>query len=44
VTFGNFQAYQDRFEAIQKFFAPRFPEAVALGNEMIKEIMTKTKR
>lgn len=42
VSFGAFEAYRDRFETIQKFFAPRFPEAVRLGNEMIKTIMDRT--
>ncbi|KIV89978.1 hypothetical protein PV10_07329 [Exophiala mesophila] len=43
VSFGSFDAYRDRFENIAQFFAPRFPEAVRLGNEMIKEIMAHTK-
>ncbi|KAJ9609618.1 prephenate dehydrogenase (NADP(+)) [Cladophialophora chaetospira] len=43
VSFGAFEAYRDRFESIQQYFAPRFPDAVRLGNEMIKEIMVKTK-
>ncbi|KIW66705.1 hypothetical protein PV04_06010 [Phialophora macrospora] len=42
VSFGAFEAYRDRFESIQQYFAPRFPDAVRLGNEMIKEIMLKT--
>jgi prephenate dehydrogenase (NADP+) len=37
-----FGSYRDRFERIQEFFAERFPEAVRLGNEMIKTIMEKT--
>ncbi|KIV84859.1 hypothetical protein PV11_00612 [Exophiala sideris] len=44
VSFGAFEAYRNRFESIQQYFAPRFPDAVKLGNEMIKEIMTKTKK
>ncbi|KIW85177.1 hypothetical protein Z517_00567 [Fonsecaea pedrosoi CBS 271.37] len=43
VSFGAFEAYRSRFERIQQYFAPRFPDAVRLGNEMIKEIMVKTK-
>ncbi|EXJ58210.1 prephenate dehydrogenase (NADP+) [Cladophialophora yegresii CBS 114405] len=43
VSFGAFEAYRDRFESIQRYFAPRFPDAVRLGNEMIKEIMLKTR-
>lgn len=44
VSFGAFEAYRNRFESIQQYFAPRFPDAVRLGNEMIKEIMTKSKK
>ncbi|KIY00820.1 uncharacterized protein Z520_03486 [Fonsecaea multimorphosa CBS 102226] len=43
VSFGAFEAYRSRFEYIQQYFAPRFPDAVRLGNEMIQEIMVKTK-
>jgi hypothetical protein len=42
VSFGAFEAYRDRFEKIQRYFAPRFPEAVRVGNEMIKTILEKT--
>lgn len=42
VSFGDFASYQDRFERIQKYFAPRFPEATRVGNEMIKSILDKT--
>ena len=41
VSFGNFSSYQDRFERIQTYFAPRFPEAIRMGNEMIKTILEK---
>ncbi|KAK5056182.1 hypothetical protein LTR84_012735 [Exophiala bonariae] len=43
VSFGAFDAYRERFTNIQQYFAPRFPDAVRLGNEMIKEIMMHTK-
>lgn len=43
VSFGDFEAYRDRFENIQTYFAPRFPEAVKLGSEMIKTIVERTK-
>ncbi|ETN42630.1 uncharacterized protein HMPREF1541_01787 [Cyphellophora europaea CBS 101466] len=43
VSFGDFEAYRDRFENIQRYFAPRFPEAVKLGSEMIKTIVERTK-
>ena len=44
VSFGAFDSYKDRFEKIQRYFAPRFPEAVRVGNEMIKTILEKTNR
>ncbi|KAL8715052.1 MAG: hypothetical protein Q9220_001009 [cf. Caloplaca sp. 1 TL-2023] len=42
VSFGDFSSYRDRFEGIQSYFAPRFPEATRVGNEMIKVILEKT--
>ncbi|KAJ9194876.1 hypothetical protein DTO166G4_7653 [Paecilomyces variotii] len=42
VSFGDFGSYKDRFERIQSYFAPRFPEAVRVGNEMLKTILEKT--
>ena len=42
VSFGDFSSYRDRFEQIQTYFAPRFPEATRVGNEMIKTILEKT--
>ena len=32
------EAYREKFEKIQAYFAPRFPEASKVGNEMIKTI------
>ncbi|KAI5778914.1 hypothetical protein EDC01DRAFT_324643 [Geopyxis carbonaria] len=43
VSFGDFNAYQKRFEGPQKYFEPRFPEAVRIGNEMIKTILSRTR-
>ena len=43
VSFGDFAPYRDRFEKIQRYFAPRFPDAVRVGNEMIRTILEKTK-
>ena len=43
VSFGSFEAYRDRFENIQRYFAPRLEDAVRMGNEMIKTIMENTK-
>ncbi|KAJ5087435.1 hypothetical protein N7456_011051 [Penicillium angulare] len=42
VSFGDFESYRDRFERIAQYFAPRFPEAVTVGNEMMKTILEKT--
>lgn len=41
-SFGDFESYRDRFERIQAYFAPRLPEAVDVGNLMIKTILAKT--
>jgi len=30
--------YREKFERIQTYFAPRFPEATRVGNQMIKTI------
>jgi prephenate dehydrogenase (NADP+) len=38
----SFEAYRVKFEKIQLYFAPRFPEAQKIGNEMIKTILEKT--
>ncbi|KAI4836203.1 Prephenate dehydrogenase, partial [Aureobasidium sp. EXF-8845] len=38
VSFGNMDGYRSKFEKIQAYFAPRFPEATRVGNEMIKTI------
>jgi len=38
VSLGNMQGYQKKFEDIQRYFAPQFPDATKLGNEMIKTI------
>ncbi|CAL8581318.1 prephenate dehydrogenase (NADP(+)) [Xanthoria parietina] len=42
VSFGDFSSYRDRFEQIQSYFAPRFPEATRVGNEMIRVLVEKT--
>lgn len=36
---GNFEGYREKFERIQKYFEPRFPEATKVGNEMMKAIL-----
>ncbi|KAF2731820.1 Prephenate dehydrogenase [Polyplosphaeria fusca] len=43
VSLGHFDGYREKFEEIQEYFAPRFPEASRLGNEMIKTILEKTR-
>jgi len=30
--------YREKFETVQKYFSPRFAEAVKVGNEMINTI------
>lgn len=30
--------YREKFEAIQSYFTPRFPEATKVGNQMIATI------
>jgi prephenate dehydrogenase (NADP+) len=42
VSLGNFDGYREKFEKIQSYFAPRFPEASKVGNAMIKTIWEKT--
>lgn len=39
VDLGNMDGYREKFEKVQQYFAPRFPEATALGNEMIRTIL-----
>lgn len=43
ITFENYDLYKKRFESVQEFFEPMFPEAVAIGNEMIRTISKHTK-
>lgn len=42
VTFGDFDAYRDRFRSTQKFFEPRFKDATQVGNDMMKTILQNT--
>ncbi|KAF2098096.1 prephenate dehydrogenase [Rhizodiscina lignyota] len=39
VDLGNMDGYREKFEKVQQYFAPRFPEATALGNEMVQTIL-----
>lgn len=36
--------YKENFERIQGYFAPRFPDAIRVGNEMIRTIEDKLER
>lgn len=38
VNLGNMDGYREKFDKIQKYFEPRFPEATRVGNEMIKTL------
>lgn len=44
VNLRSFEAYREKFEKIQAYFAPRFPEAQKLGNEMMKTILERTEK
>jgi len=43
VLLGNMDGYREKFEAIQEYFRPQFPDATKVGNEMINTIMASTK-
>ncbi|KAI9723127.1 MAG: prephenate dehydrogenase (NADP(+)) [Chrysothrix sp. TS-e1954] len=42
VALGSMEGYKEKFERIQKYFEPRFPEATKVGNEMITTILKRT--
>lgn len=44
VSFGDFNAYRERFEKPQKYFAPRFEDATKLGNQMIRTILEQLEK
>ena len=39
VSLGHFETWRERFVVTQKFFEPRFPEAITVGNEMVKAVL-----
>lgn len=43
VSAGNMEAYRQKFEGIASYFAPGFPEAARVGNEMMKTIFELAK-
>lgn len=42
VSLGHMEGYQEKFERVRAYFEPQFPEAVKIGNEMMKTILDKT--
>lgn len=44
MSFGDFNAYRERFEKPQKYFAPRFEDATKLGNQMIRTILEQLEK
>ncbi|KAF2086674.1 prephenate dehydrogenase [Saccharata proteae CBS 121410] len=42
VSVGYMDGYRVKFEEIQSYFEPRFPEAKRVGNEMLSTILAKT--
>ncbi|KAF2145075.1 uncharacterized protein K452DRAFT_222009, partial [Aplosporella prunicola CBS 121167] len=44
VSLGHMDAYREKFEGIQAYFEPRFPQAKTVGNEMIRTILAKTSK
>ncbi|KAI1393341.1 prephenate dehydrogenase [Hypoxylon trugodes] len=43
VGLGHFETWRDRFVITQKFFEPRFPAAIEVGNRMVKAVLESTK-
>lgn len=41
MSLGNFEGYREKFESVGSYFAPQFPEARRIGNEMISTIMER---
>jgi len=39
VSLGHFETWRERFVVTQKFFEPRFPEAIKVGNEMVRAVL-----
>lgn len=44
ISAENFPLYQKKFETVQSFFKSRFQEANVIGNEMIKTILSHSKK
>ncbi|KAF3065121.1 putative prephenate dehydrogenase [NADP(+)] [Daldinia childiae] len=43
VSLGHFETWKERFVVTQKFFEPRFPGAIEVGNAMVKAVLESTK-
>ncbi|GAP88850.1 putative prephenate dehydrogenase [Rosellinia necatrix] len=43
VGLGHFETWKERFRETQRFFEPRFPEAIEVGNRMVKAVLESTK-
>ncbi|KAI2637277.1 prephenate dehydrogenase [Xylaria nigripes] len=43
VGLGHFETWKERFVDTQRFFEPRFAEAVKVGNAMVKAVLESTK-
>ncbi|KAI1777992.1 prephenate dehydrogenase [Hypoxylon cercidicola] len=43
VGLGHFETWRERFVVTQKFFEPRFPGAIEVGNAMVKAVLESTK-
>jgi len=43
VGLGHFETWKERFVNTQRFFEPRFPEAIEIGNAMVKAVLESTK-
>ncbi|KAI0976331.1 prephenate dehydrogenase [Xylaria arbuscula] len=43
VGLGHFETWKERFVNTQRFFEPRFAEAIEVGNAMVKAVLESTK-
>ncbi|OTB20728.1 hypothetical protein K445DRAFT_313210 [Daldinia sp. EC12] len=43
VGLGHFETWKERFVVTQRFFEPRFPGAIEVGNAMVKAVLESTK-
>ncbi|KAI1739926.1 prephenate dehydrogenase [Xylaria scruposa] len=43
VGLGHFETWRDRFVTTQRFFEPRFAEAIEVGNAMVKAVLESTR-